>query len=144
MENKYNSLENIDVLIERLEENLPTSSINDIRVKKAISKRQQQINELKRIRDEARQQAKVLEELTKIEDENDDIDEVIGELKKLVKVKKEEVNKRYSYNSYNDSQPTYGYFPSESRSSESNYSSYCSNTSRYPCSSESRSSESRW
>lgn len=138
MEIKYNNLENIDLLIERLESNLPTSTINDARVKKALTKRNKQILELKKIREEARKQIEVEAELSRLESANDEIDDVIDELKKLVKVKKEDINRKYNYN-----QPSSSYYSSESRSSESNYS-YQPSYSSYPCSSESRSSESRW
>lgn len=137
MEIKYNNLENIDLLIERLESNLPTSTINDARVKKALTKRNEQILELKKIREEARKQIEVEAELSRLESANDEIDDVIDELKKLVKVKKEDINRKYNYN-----QPSSCY-SSESRSSESNYS-YQPTYSSYSCSSESRSSESRW
>lgn len=138
MEIKYNNLENIDLLIEKLESNLPTSTINDARVKKALSKRNKQILELKKIREEARKQIEVEAELSRLESANDEIDDVIDELKKLVKVKKEDINRKYNYN-----QPSSSYYSSESRSSESNYF-YQPSYSSYPCSSESRSSESRW
>lgn len=138
MEIKYNNLENIDLLIERLESNLPTSTINDARVKKALTKRNKQILELKKIREEARKQIEVEAELSRLESANDEIDDVIDELKKLVKVKKEDINRKYNYN-----QPSSSYYSSESRSSESNYS-YQPTYSSYSCSSESRSSESRW
>lgn len=137
MEIKYNNLESIDLLIEKLERNLPISEIDDVRVKKALSKRNKQILELKKIRDEARKQLEVEAELTRIESANDEIDEAIMEFKKLIKVKKEKINKKYNY------QPSCDYYSSESRSSESNYSCRPS-YSNYSCSSESRSSESRW
>lgn len=138
MEIKYNDLENIDVLIEKLEANLPISTVDDERVKKALSRRAKQIEELKKIRDEARREVEVEAELAKIENDNNEIDDVINELKKLVKVKKKTINNNYFDNSYSDCS-------SESRSSESNY---CYRTSYSPSyssySSESRSSESRW
>lgn len=143
MEIKYNNLENIDLLIEKLESNLPTSTINDVRVKKALSKRNKQILELKKIRDEARKQVEIEAELARIERVNDEIDDVIVELKKLVKVKKEEINNKYNYNQSSYSQASCSYYSSESRCGESNYS-YQPSCSSYPCSSESRSSESRW
>lgn len=140
MREEYNSLENIDVLIEKLEASIPTSEIDDVRVKNAISKRRRQINELKKLQQEARKQAAVEAELQRIESGNDEIDEVIGDIKQLLKVKKNEVNKRYNCNSSNS-----GGESSESRTSESNY---CYRTSYTPSyssySSESRSSESRW
>ena len=127
MKNKYNDLENIDTLIEKLEAAIPMPTSDDSRINGAISKRKKQIAELKKIRDEAKKQSQ-------IEEENDEIDEVIKEYKKLVKIKKQAINKRYNPQSSSN-------YSSESRSSESNYS-YRPSYSSY--SSESRSSESRW
>lgn len=145
MKKGYNNLENIDTLIERLEANMPTSTIDDTRVKKALAKRAKQIEELKQIRDEARRQVEVEKELEKIEKGNEEIGDVINELKRLVKVKKREINNNYLAESRSSESnyysPSYSSYSSESRSGESNcyyspsYSSY---------SSESRSSESRW
>lgn len=114
MKNKYNDLENIDTLIEKLEAAIPMPTSDDSRIKGAISKRKKQIAELKKIRDEAKKQSQIEEELGKIEEENDEIDEVIKEYKKLVKIKKQAINKRYNPQSSSN-------YSSESRSSESRW-----------------------
>ena len=132
----YNNLEDIDKLIEKLERELPSSISSNSKVNKAIERRKEQINELKKISKIAKQQEEDEKILCKLERENDSIDEVIAGMKKLVNV--------------NVNTNTVSGYCFDSRTGESNCDCYESKTYSYrnnhDCcyGSESRTSESRW
>lgn len=131
----YNNLEDIDRLIEKLEREMPSNTSSNSKINKAIERRKEQINELKKISRAAKQQEEDERILRKLEKENDSIDEVIAGMKKWV-------NKTVNTNSVQS-------YCFESRVGESNCGCYESRTYSYKnnhdCGygSESRASESR-
>ena len=54
---RYNNLDDIDSLIEKLEREMPTITSNNPRINQALEQRRQKIEELKRLRDEARRES---------------------------------------------------------------------------------------
>ena len=102
---RYNNLDDIDSLIEKLEREMPTITSNNPRINQALEQRRQKIEELKRLRDEARRESEEEKQLRMLEQSNDELDVVIGNVKKLVRKpanpKKEST--RSSYTSYSSS-----------------------------------------
>ena len=102
---RYNNLDDIDSLIEKLEREMPTITSNNPRINQALEKRRQKIEELKRLRDEAKRESEEEKQLRMLEQSNDELDVVIGNVKKLVRkpanTKKEFT--RSSYTSYSSS-----------------------------------------
>lgn len=102
---RYNNLDDIDSLIEKLEREMPTIQSNNPRINQALEQRRQKIEELKRLRDEARRESEEEKQLRMLEQSNDELDVVIGNVKKLVRKpanpKKEST--RSSYTSYSSS-----------------------------------------
>lgn len=89
---KYNNLDSIDELIERLEASIPeTRSVSD-KVNAAYDERRRKIAELKNLQKQAREeqerQKKVEEaekELAQINAGNDELDQAINQIKQMVK-----------------------------------------------------------
>lgn len=102
---RYNNLDDIDSLIERLEGEMPTITSNNSRINLALEQRRKKIEELKRLRDEVRRESEEEKQLRILEQSNAELDNVIGNVKKLVrkpsKLKKEST--RSSYISYSNS-----------------------------------------
>lgn len=99
---RYNNLDDIDSLIEKLEREMPTITSNNPRINQALEQRRQKIEELKRLRDEARRESEEEKQLRMLEQSNDELDDIIGSAKKLVrKPSKPKNNSTYSsYFSY--------------------------------------------
>ena len=99
---RYNNLDDIDSLIEKLEREMPTITSNNPRINQALEQRRQKIEELKRLRDEARRESEEEKQLRMLEQSNDELDDIIGSVKKLVrKPSKPKNNSTYSsYFSY--------------------------------------------
>lgn len=99
---RYNNLDDIDSLIEKLEREMPTITSNNPRINQALEQRRQKIEELKRLRDEARRESEEEKRLRMLEQSNDELDDIIGSVKKLVrKPSKPKNNSTYSsYSSY--------------------------------------------
>ena len=99
---RYNNLDDIDSLIEKLEREMPTITSNNPRINQALEQRRQKIEELKRLRDEARRESEEEKQLRMLEQSNDELDDIIGSVKKLVrKPSKPKNNSTYSsYSSY--------------------------------------------
>ena len=98
---RYNNLDDIDSLIEKLEREMPTIASNNPRINQALEQRRQKIEELKRLRDEARRESEEEKQLRMLEQSND----VIGNVKKIVKKpsKPKKDSTRPSYSSYSSS-----------------------------------------
>ena len=99
---RYNNLDDIDSLIEKLEREMPTITSNNPRINQALEQRRQKIEELKRLRDEARRESEEEKQLRMLEQSNDELDDIIGSVKILVrKPSKPKNNSTYSsYFSY--------------------------------------------
>ena len=82
---RYNNLDDIDSLIEKLEREMPTITSNNPRINQALEQRRQKIEELKRLRDEARRESEEEKQLRMLEQSNDELDDIIGSVKKLVR-----------------------------------------------------------
>lgn len=89
---KYNNLDDIDLLIERLEESIPkTRSVSD-KVNAAYDERRRKIEELRSLQKEARaeqerqkQIAEAEKELSQINAGNNELDQAINQIKQMVK-----------------------------------------------------------
>ena len=108
---RYNNLDDIDSLIEKLEREMPTITSNNPRINQALEQRRKKIEELKRLRDEAKRELEEEKQLRMIEQSNDELDEVIDNVKQLVRKPTEPQN-----NSTHTSYFSWGY-PSESHDS---------------------------
>jgi len=99
---RYNNLDDIDSLIEKLEREMPNIQSNNPRINQALEQRRQKIEELKRLRDEARRESEEEKQLRMLEQSNDELDDVIGNLKKLVRKPTKPKNNSISasYSSY--------------------------------------------
>ncbi len=104
-ESRNNNLDDIDSLIEKLEREMPTITSNNPRINQALEQRRQKIEELKRLRDEARRESEEEKQLRMLEPSNDELDNVIGNVKKLVRKpsKPKKDSTRPSYSSYSSS-----------------------------------------
>lgn len=78
---RYNNLDDIDSLIEKLEREMPTITSNNPRINQALEQRRQKIEELKRLRDEARRESEEEKQLRMLEQSNDELDDIIGSVK---------------------------------------------------------------
>lgn len=78
-ERKYNSLDDIDKLIERLKTTVVSVNPEDENVNKMLLERKQKIEELSRLVAEAR---KYEQEIERLKQENNELDILISELKK--------------------------------------------------------------
>ena len=96
---RYNNLDDIDSLIEKLEREMPTITSNNPRINQALEQRRQKIEELKRLRDEARRESEEEKQLRMLEQSNDELDDIIGSVKKLVRTPSKPKNNStyYSY-----------------------------------------------
>ena len=102
---RYNNLEDIDSLIEKLESEMLNIASNNPKINQALSQRKQKIGELKRLRDEAKRRTEEEEVLRMLERSNSELDDAISSVKKLVR-KPAIPKKNYassSYPSYNSS-----------------------------------------
>lgn len=82
---KYNKLEDIDSLIEKLEREMPVITSNNFRINQALERRRQKIEELKRLRDEVMIDLEEEKQLRMLEESNDELDSVIDDVKKMIK-----------------------------------------------------------
>lgn len=102
---RYNNLEDIDSLIEKLESEMPNITSNNPKINQALSQRKQKIEELKRLRDEAKRRTEEEDVLKMLERSNSELDDAISSVKKLVR-KPAVPKKNYAssnYTSYNSS-----------------------------------------
>lgn len=97
--NRYNNLEDIDALIEKLEREMPTITSNNLKINQALVHRKQKIAQLKILRDEAKRILEEEKQLRMLEQANAEIEEAIDNLKKIVKKPSKPKNKP-SYPSY--------------------------------------------
>lgn len=84
-DSKYNNLDDIDTLIEKLEKEKIETTCDNSQIQAQISKRKQKIEQLKNLRkqaNEAREKAEILE---KIKADNQELDEAIRSTKQLIK-----------------------------------------------------------
>lgn len=81
---KYNNLDSIDELIEKLEVKESVAS-NSARVNKALDKRRKKIEELKLLRKQLAQKEEEERRVQAIEKDNDELDKVIDKVKQIVK-----------------------------------------------------------
>lgn len=105
---KYNNLEDIDSLIEKFESEMSNITSNNPKINQALSQRKQKIEELKKLRDEAKRRTEEEELLSMLERSNSELDDAISSVKKLVRKpaipKKNSVGSSYtSYNSSSES-----------------------------------------
>lgn len=91
-QSKYNDLDSIDELIERLEKEIPMNTSVSERVNSAYAARRRKIEELKKLQQQAREEqerqqqiAKAEEELSSIEQGNNELDAAIAKVKKMIK-----------------------------------------------------------
>lgn len=92
----FNSVEDIDKLIEAIEKMPENPNKQNIFVQKELSKREKMLQELKELRKEADVIAQQEEERKKAEvirDENDEIEMALDRAKQLIKTKKAEVKR---------------------------------------------------
>ena len=82
---KYNSLDDIDKLIERLETSMKDIDLDSERVNKALEERRAKISKLKELANEARRKEKEERIISQIEAENNDLDEAIENLSQGLK-----------------------------------------------------------
>ena len=82
---KYNSLDDIDKLIERLETSMKDIDLDSERVNKALEERKAKISKLKELANEARRKEKEDRILSQIEAENNDLDEAIESISQGLK-----------------------------------------------------------
>lgn len=101
---RYNNLDDIDSLIEKLEREMPTIKSNNPRINQALEQRRQKIEELKRLREEAKRKLEEEKQLRMLEQSNDELDDVIANVKKLVrkpmKIKNNSTCSSYSSSGY--------------------------------------------
>lgn len=79
---KYNSLDDIDKLIERLESPKQSANLTSDRANQVLAQRKQKIDELKKLVADARKAETVERMIKKLEQENSELDNAIDSLKK--------------------------------------------------------------
>ena len=79
---KYNSLDDIDKLIEKLENSMNGTSVTSERANKVLAKRQQKIDELKKLVADARKAEEEERMVRRLEKENRQLDAAIDSLNK--------------------------------------------------------------
>ena len=82
---RYNNLDDIDSLIEKLEREMPTITSNNPKINQALEERRQKIEELKRLIDEAKRELEEEKQLRMLEESNAELDDAISKVKKLIK-----------------------------------------------------------
>ena len=103
--NRYNNLDDIDSIIEKLEREMPTSTSNNPRINEALEKRRQKIEELKKLAEEAKVKLEEEKQLKMLEQSNDELDCIIYNMKQMVK---KPIKPNSSYSSYNFSSESHG------------------------------------
>lgn len=79
---KYNSLDDIDKLIERLESSMQSVNLTSDRANQVLAKRNQKINELKKLVAEARKAEGEERMINQLEQDNDELDKAIKSIKR--------------------------------------------------------------
>ncbi len=79
---KYNSLDDIDMLIERLEKSMEGADYSSERVNKVLAERKQKINELKKLVNAARVKEAEERVIRQLENDNKEIDRAINSINK--------------------------------------------------------------
>lgn len=102
---RYNNLDDIDSIIEKLEREMPTSTSNNPRINEALEKRRQKIEELKKLAEEAKVKLEEEKQLKMLEQSNDELDCIIYNMKQMVK---KLIKPNSSYSSYNFSSESHG------------------------------------
>ena len=82
---RYNNLDDIDSIIEKLEREMPASTSNNPRINEALDKRRQKIEELKKLAEEAKVKLEEEKQLKMLEQSNDELDCIIYNMKQMVK-----------------------------------------------------------
>lgn len=83
--NKYNNLEDIDSLIEKLEREMPNIKSTNPRINKVLDERHEKIEELKRLRNRIEREREEEKLIRKLEESNNELDNIINDVKKLIK-----------------------------------------------------------
>lgn len=83
--NKYNNLEDIDSLIEKLEREMPNIKSTNPRINKVLDERREKIEELKRLRNRIEKEREEEKLIRKLEESNNELDNIIYDVKKLIK-----------------------------------------------------------
>ena len=84
---KYNNLEDIDKLIEKLENSLPVNNFGSQSFNQALDKRKRQIEELKKLREKARRKMEEDRQIRQLESQNDEVQDAINGMQRLLKRK---------------------------------------------------------
>ena len=79
---KYNSLDDIDKLIERLESSMQSANLTSDRANQVLAQRKQKIDELKKLVDDARKSEVEERMIKQLEQENSELDNAIDILNK--------------------------------------------------------------
>lgn len=79
---KYNSLDDIDKLIERLESSMQSTNLTSDRANKVLAQRKQKIDELKKLVADARKAETEERMIKQLEQENSELDDAIDSLNK--------------------------------------------------------------
>jgi len=79
---KYNSLEDIDKLIEKLEKSTENISVKSEKINRALMQRKQKIFELKKLVSDARKEEEERKIIKQLEKENNELDEAIESFNK--------------------------------------------------------------
>lgn len=112
---QYNCLEDIDRLIEELEAKEPNNVAGFERLQQAWDKRSKKLEELKKLRDEARRVIEEEKSVQSVEQDNEQLDGAIDGIKRLIK--KREIPSKPKYTKPSASSSYSYYDSSESRDS---------------------------
>lgn len=102
---RYNNLDDIDSIIEKLEREMPASTSNNPRINEALEKRRQKIEELKKLAEEAKVKLEEEKQLKMLEQSNNELDCIIYNMKQMVK---KTIKPNSSYLPYNFSSESHG------------------------------------